>query len=69
MYDLILEHTHIVDGTGKPGYTADIIIEDGRIHTITEPGQVGGDARKVIDAAGRLVTLASSTLVPISTAS
>jgi N-acyl-D-amino-acid deacylase len=49
----------IVDGTGAPGYRADVRIDGGRIVEIGELGEIGGtavDGDRVIDAGGLLVT-------------
>jgi len=43
----------VVDGTGNPWFLADVLIEDGRIRAISPDLEVG--AKKVIDAAGRVV--------------
>jgi len=53
MYDLIIRNGRVVDGTGLPAYTADVAVADGRIARI---GRVDGEARRVIDAGGRVVT-------------
>ncbi|MGE0624318.1 MAG: amidohydrolase family protein [Pseudomonadales bacterium] len=53
MYDLIIRNGRVVDGTGLPAYTADVAVTDGRIARI---GRVDGEARRVIDAGGRVVT-------------
>jgi N-acyl-D-amino-acid deacylase len=52
-YDLIVRKATIVDGTGTPGYQADLAVADGKIAAI---GQVKGNAREVIDAAGLVAT-------------
>ena len=52
MHDLVIRGGTVVDGTGAPGRTADVAIDDGRV---TEVGQVGGGQRE-IDADGALVT-------------
>ena len=44
----------IIDGTGRPAYRADLLIEDGRIKEIA-PSIPAPDA-EVIDASGRVVT-------------
>lgn len=53
MFDLLIKNGMIVDGTGKPAYTADVAVRDGKIAkiapTITEP------AAEVIDATGLVV--------------
>jgi N-acyl-D-aspartate/D-glutamate deacylase len=51
-YDLLIKNGRIVDGTGKPVYTADVGVTDGRI---VEIGALDGDAKRVIDAAGHVV--------------
>ena len=53
MYDLIIRNGRIVDGSGLPAYTADIAVKDGRIAKL---GRVEGDAERVVDATGRVVT-------------
>ena len=52
-YDILIKNGTIVDGTGAPGYAADIAIKDGRILEIGKPK---GEAAKVIDAAGQIVS-------------
>lgn len=52
-FDLVIEHGHIVDGTGSPWYAADVGISGGHIAAI---GQLGAaPARRRIDATGRIV--------------
>jgi N-acyl-D-aspartate/D-glutamate deacylase len=53
MHDLIVRGGTVVDGTGAPSFDGDVAVDGGRI---TEIGRVDGDARQVIDAAGKLVT-------------
>ena len=48
MYDLSITGATIVDGTGRPAFTGDIAIEDGRIAAIG----TAGAARRTIDAGG-----------------
>ena len=52
MYDVIIRHGEVIDGTGKARYAADVAIKDGRIVKI---GRVEGDAKTVIDARGKVV--------------
>jgi dihydroorotase/N-acyl-D-amino-acid deacylase len=52
VFDVIIEHGHIIDGTGSPWYAADIGIRDGRIAAI---GHLPGPARRRIDAHGLVV--------------
>lgn len=51
-FDVVIRGGTVVDGTGLPGYLADIGVRDGRIAKI---GRIGGGSR-VIDAGGLLVT-------------
>ena len=53
MYDLKIINGSIIDGTGVAAYRADIAVTDG---VICELGDVAGDAERVIDAQGKLVT-------------
>ena len=57
MADLIIRNGTVVDGTGRPGFVADVAITDGRISAIGPDLDVdaGSDARE-IDATGLLVT-------------
>src|SRR5260370_41258366 len=59
MFELKLVGGTVVDGTGAPGYLADVGIKDGRIvevmrRTATDPG-LPGEASETIDAAGRVL--------------
>jgi len=49
MYDLTITGGTVVDGTGKPAYTADVSIEGGRIAAI---GNGNGPAKRTVDARG-----------------
>jgi N-acyl-D-aspartate/D-glutamate deacylase len=53
MHDLVIKGGTVVDGTGTAGRTADVAISDGRV---IEVGRVDGEARRMIDADGLLVT-------------
>ena len=52
-YDLVIENGTVVDGTGAPGFAADLGIRDGRIAAI---GRISDRARQTIDAEGHVVT-------------
>ena len=53
MPDLIIRNGRIADGTGAPTFVGDIAVTDG---VITEVGDVAGNATRVVDADGLLVT-------------
>ncbi len=52
-YDIVIRNGTVVDGTGLPGYRADVGIRDG---LVTEIGDLNGaQANEVIDAGGHVV--------------
>jgi N-acyl-D-amino-acid deacylase len=53
MFDTVIRGATVIDGTGKPGYTADVAVSDGRI---VEIGKVSGQAARTIEADGALLT-------------
>jgi len=53
MHDTVIRGGTIVDGTGKPAYTGDIALEDGKIAAV---GGKAGPGKREIDANGLLVT-------------
>ena len=48
-YDLVIRGGTVVDGSGKPGYRADVAVHEGRI---AEIGAIGEAGRETIDAGG-----------------
>ncbi|MGE0388403.1 MAG: amidohydrolase family protein [Gammaproteobacteria bacterium] len=52
-YDLIIRNGTIVDGTGFPGYRADVGVHQGRIATI---GRIAARGVEEIDASGQVVS-------------
>ena len=53
MFDLIIKNGSIYDGKGSESYQADIAISNEKI---VEIGDIKGEAKKVIDAEGKIVT-------------
>lgn len=51
-FDLVIRGGRLVDGTGNPGFDADLGIKDGRIAVV---GPVTGTAARTIDASGLVV--------------
>jgi N-acyl-D-amino-acid deacylase len=55
--DLIITNARIVDGTGKPAFTGNVVINNGKITEVIEgAGATGRPAKRIIDAAGHLLT-------------
>ena len=53
MEDIIIRGGTVIDGTGKPGFQADVAVKDGKI---TAVGDLSGlQAKKVLDASGLVV--------------
>ena len=52
MAELIIRDGTVVDGSGRPGFRADVAIDEGRIVAV---GEVDGSAPTEIDAGGRVV--------------
>jgi N-acyl-D-amino-acid deacylase len=54
MFDLKIMGGRVVDGTGAPAFVGDVAIQDGKIVEVGPA--VAGEARRTIDATGKLVT-------------
>ena len=52
-YDLVIRNGTVIDGTGKPGFRADVAVRRDKIVAV---GKVPGAGREEIDATGKLVT-------------
>jgi N-acyl-D-amino-acid deacylase len=52
-YDLLILNGKIIDGTGNPWFYGDVAVKDGKIVRV---GKIKGDARRVIDATGLIVS-------------
>src|SRR5438128_10620889 len=51
-YDLLIKNGRIIDGSGRPAFHGDVGVAHGKI---VELGRLGGSARRVIEADGRVV--------------
>lgn len=49
MYDLLLKNGRIYDGSGMPGYNADLAVQDGKI---VETGRIKGAAKRTLNLDG-----------------
>ena len=52
-YDLVIKNGKVIDGSGLPGFHGDVAVKGGRI---VEIGRVSGEAHRVIDADGLVVS-------------
>lgn len=53
MYDILMKNGLVVDGTGRPAYTADVAVKDGKIAKIAP--DILDAAEEIIDTAGLVV--------------
>ena len=56
MHDLLIKNATIVDGTGAPRRSGDVVVDDGKIAGVTSKGAGPSRAKRVIDANGDLLT-------------
>lgn len=54
MDDLLIRGGHVIDGTGRPGFDADVSVGAGRIVAVEL--RAARTARRVIEARGQVVT-------------
>ena len=64
MYDIIIRGGTVIDGTGKPGYKADVAVKDGKIAAIGDLSCM--EAEKVLDATQRLVSQDNLTTLMVT---
>ncbi len=53
MHDLLIKNGLVVDGTGKPGFMADVAVNGRKIVSV---GKISGKAKQVINADGKIVS-------------
>lgn len=49
MFDLLIQNAQVLDGTGAPGFTADVAVKDGKIAAV---GKLSGEAAETVDGTG-----------------
>ena len=54
-YDLVITNGTVVDGSGAPGFRADVAVRGGRIVRVSREGIPAASATRVIDARGKVV--------------
>ena len=52
-YDLLVKNGTVIDGSGNPGYRADVGVVDGKIAAI---GRLNSKAKQTVDAEGHVGT-------------
>ena len=62
-YDLLIKNGRIIDGSGMPAFRGNVGVKGGKI---VEIGKLSGAATRTIDAEGRAVAPASSTITAIT---
>ncbi|HSL93065.1 MAG TPA: D-aminoacylase [Bacillota bacterium] len=53
MHDILIKNARVIDGSGAPWFRADVAVKNG---VITAVGKVGGEAARVIDASGLVLS-------------
>ncbi len=53
MYDILIKNGSLIDGTGAPAFSADVGITGDQVVAV---GRLDGEARRTIDATGRIVS-------------
>ena len=56
MHDLLIKNATIVDGTGAPQRSGDVVVDGGQIIEVAPTGSSPANAKRVIDANGDLLT-------------
>ena len=56
MHDLLIKNAMIVDGTGAPQRSGDVVVDGGQIIEVAPTGSSPANAKRVIDAKGDLLT-------------
>jgi len=54
-YDILIKGATVIDGTGSPGYRADVAVRDGRIVRVSKTPLPAEGAARVIEAEGKVV--------------
>src|SRR4051794_23946223 len=51
-WDVIIRNGTIIDGSGRPGFSGNVAVKNGRIARV---GKIDGEAKRQIDASGLVV--------------
>src|SRR5664279_924406 len=54
MFDLVIDHARLIDGTGGPSRTTSVAVNDGRVVAVAD--RIDGNATERIDATGLVLT-------------
>jgi len=54
MFDLVIDHARLIDGTGGPSRTTSVAVNDGRVVAVAD--RIDGNASERIDATGLVLT-------------
>ena len=63
MFDTIIRGGTVLDGTGRPGFTADVGVTAGRITAVDDLS--AAQARRTIDASGKLTIKLAMLAIPL----
>lgn len=53
---ILITGSAVLDGTGAPATAADVLVQDGRIRAVEQPGRIPPDNHRVLEAAGLTLT-------------
>ena len=63
MFDLLIKNGTVLDGTGAPGYAADIGISGDSITVVGDlDGEAARNSTRTIDASGRVICKKATTV-------
>lgn len=54
MFDVLIKNANVIDGSGKPGFKADVGVKDGKIAAIGQ--NLDGEAAQIVDSTGLVLS-------------